>query len=153
MGADSELAEAFVTASRALLGLAVRSLEAAHVEVTLAQHRVLVILAARGTQTIGEIAGELDVNPSNATRYCDRLQRLGLLSRTRSAADGRVVRVELTAQGQGLVRAVNRRRHEDIERVLGQISSAEAVGVVDALKAFNRAAAEVDDREWVLSPW
>lgn len=148
VNANKEMATAFVTASRALLAVAVRSVEAAPVDVTVAQHRVLVVLAARGTQTIGEIASGLGVNPSNATRYCDRLQRLGLVSRTRSAADGRVVRVELTREGQAVLRAVTTRRRQEIERVLSRITPAEAKGVVSALEAFNRAAEEVDDREW-----
>ncbi|WP_457202115.1 MarR family transcriptional regulator [Nocardioides sp. HB32] len=73
--ADSqELADAFVTESRALISVAVRPILDAPVDVTVAQHRVLVLLAARGDLTVGDIAGGLGVNPSNATRYCDSLQ-------------------------------------------------------------------------------
>src|SRR3954447_594042 len=92
-----ELADTFVTASRALVGIAIRSIEAAPVAVTVVQHRVLVLLAADGPQAIGSLAQQLGVNPSNATRICDRLQRLELVHRTRPAHDGRAVHVTITA--------------------------------------------------------
>ena len=72
-----ELVEELLTASRALVGIAIRSIAAAPVEVTVAQHRLLVLLAAHGPQSVGEIAEHLGVNPSNASRHGDRLQRWG----------------------------------------------------------------------------
>ncbi|WP_165763359.1 MULTISPECIES: MarR family winged helix-turn-helix transcriptional regulator [unclassified Nocardioides] len=151
--ADHELADAFVTASRALIGLAVRTIGDAPVEVTVAQHRVLVLLAGRGALTIGEIAEGLGVNPSNATRYCDRLQRLELLTRTRSPVDGRVVLVSLTQAGTALVGEVTRRRRAEVEKVLARMTAADTAGMLDALRAFNRAADELGDRDWASALW
>jgi DNA-binding MarR family transcriptional regulator len=151
--ADHELADAFVTASRALISLAVRSIDDAPQEVTVAQHRVLVLLAARGDLTIGAIAEGLGVNPSNATRYCDRLQRLELLTRTRSPADGRVVLVSLTKAGKALVGDVTRRRRAEVEKVLARMTAADTAGMLDALRAFNRAADELEDRDWASALW
>lgn len=148
-----DLADAFVTASRALISLAVHSITSAPIDVTVTQHRLLVLLAARGDLTIGDIAKGLGVNPSNATRYCDRLQRLELIARTRSVEDGRVVQVGLTPAGRSLVRAVTERRREEVTRVLGQMTAAETADVVAALRAFNRAADELEDREWASSLW
>jgi DNA-binding MarR family transcriptional regulator len=148
-----ERADAFVTGSRALISLTVRTIEDSPVDVTIAQHRVLVLLAAHGNLTIGEIAGGLGVNPSNATRYCDRLQRLGLVARTRSPADGRVVHVALTTAGGNLVRDVNDRRRAEVETVLDRMTSRESAGVLDALHAFNRAAREIENRNWASALW
>jgi DNA-binding MarR family transcriptional regulator len=148
-----EMADAFVTASRALVGLAVRSIDQAPADVTVAQHRVLVLLAARGDLPIGDIAAGLGVNPSNATRYCDRLERLGLVTRARSAEDGRVVRVGLAPTGIALVRVVNERRRAEVGEVLARMAPAEARGILDALHAFNRAAGELEDRDWASSLW
>ena len=133
MSHSDDLADAFLTASRALIGLAVRSIEAAPVDVTVAQHRVLVLLAARGDLTIGDLADGLGVNPSNATRYCDRLQRLGLVHRARSVEDGRMVQVRLTQEGQALVTAVTERRRQEIDQVLERMTGPDAVRVVAAL--------------------
>ena len=153
MSHSDDLADAFLTASRALIGLAVRSIEAAPVDVTVAQHRVLVLLAARGDLTIGDLADGLGVNPSNATRYCDRLQRLGLVHRARSLEDGRVVRVGLTQEGQALVTAVTERRRQEVDEVLERMTGPDAIRVVAALRAFNRAAGEVEDRDWAATFW
>jgi DNA-binding MarR family transcriptional regulator len=146
---SDELTEAFLTASRALIGLALHSLAAAPVEVTPPQHRVLVLLAARGPQSVSEVAEELGVNRSNATRICDRLERAGLLSRTPSAEDGRVVEVDVTGEGLGLVHAVTARRREEIGRVLAGMTAEERRSAVRALEAFNRAAGELEDSAWV----
>jgi hypothetical protein len=72
---DGHLVEAFLTASRVLVAVAARSLAAGNAEITLAQHRALVVLASRGAQRIADLAKLLGVNSSNATRNCDRLQR------------------------------------------------------------------------------
>ena len=148
-----EMADAFVTASRALISLAVRSIEDAPVDITVAQHRVLVLLAARGDLTVGDIAEGLGVNPSNATRYCDRLQRLSLVGRTRSPHDGRVVHVGLTQAGRDLVKDVTERRRVEVEKVLGRMSGTETSRVVAALHAFNRAAGEIEDSDWASALW
>lgn len=148
-----DVADAFVTASRALIGLAVRSIDDAPVEITVAQHRVLVLLSARGDLTIGDIADGLGVNPSNATRYCDRLQRLGLTTRARSPQDGRVVQVGLTQAGRDLVRSVTERRRREVEAVLSRLTASEVQSVVQALRAFNRAAGELEDRDWASALW
>lgn len=153
MSHSDDLADAFLTASRALIGLAVRSIEAAPVDVTVAQHRVLVLLAARGDLTIGDLADGLGVNPSNATRYCDRLQRLELVHRARSVEDGRMVQVGLTQEGQALVTAVTERRRQEVDEVLERMTGPDAIRVVAALRAFNRAAGEVEDRDWAASLW
>jgi DNA-binding MarR family transcriptional regulator len=150
---SDDLADAFLTASRALIGLAVRSIEAAPVDVTVAQHRVLVLLAARGDLTIGDLADGLGVNPSNATRYCDRLQRLELVHRARSVEDGRMVQVGLTQEGQALVTAVTERRRQEVVEVLERMTGPDAIRVVAALRAFNRAAGEVEDRDWAARFW
>jgi len=147
--ADEGLVEEFLTASRALLGLAIHSLAAAPVDVTPPQHRVLVLLAGRGPQSVTEVADELGVNRSNATRICDRLERAGLVRRSPSADDGRVVEVDLTPEGLELVDAVTRNRREEIARVLGGMSAAERRGAMRALEAFNRAAGELEDSVWV----
>ncbi len=148
-----ELAEAFLTASRALVGLAVQSLGAAPVEITMAQHRVLVLLASRGEQQIGDIAAELRVNPSNATRHCDRLQKLGLLARQRSTIDGRVVQVALTDAGRKVVDAVSDARREEIARVLGEMPADQRSAVLAALESFSEAAHERADQDWVTNVW
>jgi DNA-binding MarR family transcriptional regulator len=148
-----ELAAAFVTASRALVGIAIRSVEAAPLPVTVVQHRVLVLLAAEGPQAIGTIAQQLGVNPSNATRVCDRLQRLDLVQRSRSEADGRAVHVSITPAGRRLVDAVTEHRRREVAEVLQALAPKDVERVVAALEAFNQAAHERADADWAHVSW
>jgi DNA-binding MarR family transcriptional regulator len=148
-----ELAAAFVTVSRALVGIAVRSIQAAPVPVTLPQNRLLVFLAAEGPQVIGTIAVQLGVNPSNATRVVDRLQRLELVQRSRSEADGRAVHVSITQAGRRLLDVVTEHREREIAEVLAKLPPERAKTVVTALAAFNEAAHERADKEWATAIW
>jgi DNA-binding MarR family transcriptional regulator len=154
MAADprDELARAFVTSARALAGIAIRSLEAAPVSVTVPQHRVLVLLS-EGPLAVGTIAVQLGVNPSNATRLCDRLQRMDLVERSRSAQDGREVQVTITEAGRALVDEVFDYRRRAVAEVLGDLPPEQARAAVEAMTAFNEAAsrhssAEAHDGSW-----
>lgn len=143
-----KLAAAFVTMSRALVAIAVRSIEMAPGDVTPQQFRVLVFLAAEGPQGVGAIALQLAVNPSNATRICDRLQRLGLIERTPSPKDGRVVRVSITRAGRRLVESVLKHRRREVAEVLRHMAPVHVPAVLAALGAFNEAAHEREDADW-----
>jgi DNA-binding MarR family transcriptional regulator len=130
--------------------LAVRSINAAPVEVTLMQHRVLVLLASQSEQSVSALAEQLGVNASNASRVCDRLERLGLVSRRRSTTDARSVRVALTAEGMDVLQAVNHYRRNEIRHVLSSLSTEVGRDVVEALRSFNEAADERTDTDWVV---
>ncbi|MFC7494964.1 MULTISPECIES: MarR family winged helix-turn-helix transcriptional regulator [unclassified Nocardioides] len=147
--AYDEVVHELVTASRAFVGIAIRSIEASPVEVTVSQHRLLVLLAAHGPQSVGDIAELLGVNPSNASRHCDRLERLGLVARARSSDDGRVVQIELTGDGRRVLDAVTEQRRADLRQVLYRMALPDVSAVAAALRAFNVAAGEIDDDHWV----
>ncbi|WP_148616083.1 MarR family winged helix-turn-helix transcriptional regulator [Nocardioides rubriscoriae] len=140
----------FLTASRALVALAIRSVNASPVDVTLMQHRVLVLLSSRGEQTVSELAEELGVNASNASRVCDRLQRLALVARQRSTTDARSVRISVTDDGRAVLRAVHAHRRAEVRAVLANLSADEARAAVAALRAFNDAAHEAAEGDWMV---
>src|ERR1700749_3085160 len=73
------IVDAVLTASRTLVAVATRSLGAAAEHTTIAQYRMLVVLASRGPQRMVDLAAALDVAPSTAGRMTDRLgpQQLG----------------------------------------------------------------------------
>ncbi|MEW1955449.1 MarR family transcriptional regulator [Terrabacter sp. NPDC080008] len=139
-----------MTSARALVGIALRSVNASPVEVTLMQHRVLVLLAAEGEQSVSMLADELGVNASNASRVCDRLQRLGLVARRRSTTDARSVKIALTTQGLEVVNAVDERRRREIRDLLGSLEPESGRYVVAALRTFNEAAHESARADWVV---
>jgi DNA-binding MarR family transcriptional regulator len=142
--------EAVLTASRVLVAVAVRSLRDLSDEVTLAQYRVLVILASRGPQLVGALAEQLEVMPSTATRLCDRLVRKGLVQRDHSPSSRREVEVRLTTGGRGLVDRVTRHRRKAIDEIVQAIPPANRRALVDALQQFAEAAGEVPEQSWSL---
>ena len=141
-GAPDELVDTVLAASRALVAVAARSLAAAGDEVTLPQYRALVVLAASGPQGTADLAAALAVNPSTATRMCDRLVRKGLVRRHRQAGDRRTVRITLTPAGRDLVAAVTKRRRAELGRLLGMLPQAQHEPVIAAFQAFAEAAGE-----------
>ncbi len=147
------LAEAFVTASRALVAIATRSIASSPTEITIPQHRVLVLLATVGPHSVGQIATQLGVNPSNATRVCDRLQRLELIARARSTQDGRSVSVTITRAGRRIVQHIARQRHREVAKVLDAMSVADGRGALEAMLAFNEAAHEEGDFVWAATSY
>ena len=142
--------DAVVGASRALVAIAARSLGAAADEVTLAQYRALVVLASRGPQRVGDLAGFLDVTASTATRMCDRLVRKGLAQRHRSSSDRRTVRVHISATGRDLVAAVTQRRRGEVQAIVERMPPADRERLVATLRMFADAAGEVPEQDWSL---
>jgi DNA-binding MarR family transcriptional regulator len=138
-----ELVDTVLAASRALVAVAARSLAAAGDEVTLPQYRALVVLASQGPQGTAELAAALAVNPSTATRMCDRLVRKGLVRRHRQSGDRRAIRIALTPSGRDLVAEVSRQRRAELARLLGALPPEEHEPVISAFRAFAAAAGEL----------
>ena len=143
--APDELVDTVLAASRALVAVAARSLAVAGDEVTLPQYRALVVLAASGPQGTAELAAALAVNPSTATRMCDRLVRKGLVRRQRQSGDRRAVRITLTAAGRDMVTEVSQRRRAELARLLGALPAEEHEPVIAAFRAFAAAAGELPE--------
>lgn len=83
-------------ASRALVGIAAASIAEVDNFVTVPQLRVLVFIDTRGPQNLAAVAAALEVNPSNASRTCDRLIKSRLLHRREAPDDRRHVTLTLT---------------------------------------------------------
>jgi len=145
--------DAVLRASRALVGIAAASIADVDEVVTVPQYRVLVMLHTRGPLNLAAVAAGLDVNPSNASRTCDRLSKAGLLDRRESPEDRRNVTLTLTAEGRRLVDKVTKHRRVAIERVLRNMSAAERDGLAKALGAFATAAGEPSEDTVLTLGW
>jgi DNA-binding MarR family transcriptional regulator len=144
------LVDALLTATRAMIGLAARSLANLDADVTLPQYRALVVLASRGPQRVVDISTELGVTPSTGTRMCDRLVRKGLIRRYRSATDRRAVRLTLTPTGRSLVHEVTRRRREELIALADAIPDTTHESVTAALHALAARSGELPEDQWWL---
>lgn len=69
---------------------------------TYPQYLAMLVLWENDGLTVGEISHRLLTDPGSLTPLLKRLEGEGLLKRTRSREDERVVIVELTAQGRAL---------------------------------------------------
>lgn len=145
-----DLADAVLTASRVLVAVAARSL-AEEESVSLPQYRALVVLASRGPQRPVDLAQALSVDPSTATRMCDRLEGKSLITRRRDEADRRTVVLELSSAGQRLVDRVTRRRRKEIGQILSAVDPKEQANLVRAFTAFGNAAGETPEADWQRS--
>jgi DNA-binding MarR family transcriptional regulator len=139
-----------ITASRALVAIAAKSLARVEDQVTLPQYRALVVLAGRGELRPIDLADTLDVSPSTATRMCDRLVRKELVERVHSDSDRREVVLRLSPDGRALVGEVTSQRRRDLRRVVGKITAADQDQLIDALRIFNAAAGEAPESTLAL---
>ncbi len=80
------------------------------VELTLAQWRVLAIVAQRDGVRIGELAGRLGIGVPSASRLVRRLERHGLATAERDERDRRATLVRASAEGRRVREGVVRRR-------------------------------------------
>ncbi|GAB7005728.1 hypothetical protein JCM18899A_32010 [Nocardioides sp. AN3] len=145
---DSELVDAFITASRALVGVAVRSIAASPVALTPAQHRALVLVASGRGDTVSSLQELLGINQSNVSRLVERLGRLGLVQRDRSDVDARTIVITVTPLGREALDAVTRRRREEIASVLAAMGERDRADAVRVMRAFDAAADEDGDAIW-----
>lgn len=140
--------DAAITASRALVGLAARSLAASHEDVTLPQYRMLVVLGSRGPRPVSLLATALGVAAPTATRMCDRLVRKGLVTRRPGTRDRRRVLLSLTPAGRELLDDVTAERRRRIAELLRRLPASRHASLVEAFRLFADAAGEPADADW-----
>lgn len=99
-GADAflESFDAFAAAVRRARGATTQT--ASNGTLTLSQYSLLQTLATRSEAQVRELAAEAGIAASTATRILDALERRGIIRRTRSPEDRRVVTVTLTDFGR-----------------------------------------------------
>lgn len=146
----ADLTDALLAASRVLIGVAARSLVAAGEDVTLAQYRALVVLGYTGPKRIIDLANELGVQSSTATRLVARLTRKTLVRRLSAVEDRRTTVVEITAQGRQVVEAVMQQRRAEMAKIARRVPAGDRRAIVSALDALSHAAGEAPERSWTL---
>jgi DNA-binding MarR family transcriptional regulator len=139
--------EAAMAASRALLGVVVRSMGHALEKVTLPQYRILVVLSSNGPMRSGDLAEQIGVHQSTLTRTADRLVAGGWVRRETSSESRREVLIDLTRTGRALVAEGMAHRRREIEAILGSADERSRKAILRGFKAFARAAGEPDAGE------
>jgi DNA-binding MarR family transcriptional regulator len=145
-----DVTDAVLAASRVLVAVASRSIASVDGSVTLPQFRALVVLD-QADRTVGDLARELRVQPSTATRLCDRLVARRLVTRRTDPQNRREVTIRLSPAGRRLVAAVTARRRREIAAIMERVPRTQRAAIVRALHAFRTAAGEEPDASPV--PW
>ena len=101
-------------------------------ELTSAQWGPLMHLRSTGGSTVAELARWLQIDAGAMTRLLDRLEKKGMCKRVRSMEDRRVVKVELTPEGEAAI--------QQVPAVLAEVMNAHLAGFSKtewkALKAY-----------------
>lgn len=102
-------------------------------ELSLAEFRALQTAAQYPDCSVQQIGKLLDFTKSGATRIVNRLEKQKLVSKVRSAADGRVCCVQPTEHGLNLLQHAKEITGERLGQALSKVSVQEQNSIVHAL--------------------
>lgn len=143
-GSPSELSEPAERAVSALMQLSkvvtaavAHSLAVLDSPVTVPQLRVLVMVGSQGPVNVTAVAEALGVNPSSASRTCERLTLGGLMDRREAPTDRRQVELTLTADGELLIETLLGHRRLLFEAMVAEMPAAEQQRLARGLSALN----------------
>lgn len=145
--------DAVMAAARVLVGVIVRSVDAVEGTVTMAQLRVLMLVATRDPMNLAAVAEAMEVHPSNASRACDRLVEAGLLERRDSTTDRRNLVLNLSHTGRAVVDAVIDARRDALRDILKGMATDDRHGLAPGLVAFADAAGEFPGHADLSAIW
>lgn len=105
-------------------------------DLTLAQVSILLTLLDSGPIRMTELAARERVRTPTTTVAIRRLEKLGLVKRSRDPSDMRAVLVEVTPQGLVQYREALEARRLHLAELLNRLTDAERADLVRALKAL-----------------
>jgi DNA-binding MarR family transcriptional regulator len=106
---------------------------------TTAQLRVLATVNEHPGISSGDLSRKLGVTPPTITGLIDRLERMGLVSRSTDAEDRRLVRHELTEPGKATCSKLERGVEIYTRRILVEMNHEDLTRLVQGMAAFVRA--------------
>lgn len=105
-------------------------------ELTFAQARALIILAAKKALTVSQLARLLDVGNPTASILIQKLVERGLVTRTEDDADRRQTVVRLSEKGAEIGAGRRSERAQQWQRWLSQLNDEELSGLAHGLSAL-----------------
>ncbi|ALG85480.1 MarR family winged helix-turn-helix transcriptional regulator [Gordonia phthalatica] len=138
---------AFETATRDLVGVALRSVEG--MDVSLPQFRLLLTLHESGPSTSTACAAALGVVGSSITRLADRLDASGHLVRGTDPDNRSVVMLELTDAGRAVVVRATEHRRRVLRAALADLDPEVRAACAAALRQVH-AALDAESSDEVL---
>jgi DNA-binding MarR family transcriptional regulator len=113
----------------------------AHAEgITGGQASLLAQIRSHPDLGVRDLAAREGISAPAMTRYLDRMEKAGLVVRTRSLEDARRIKLALTPKGVRALRSVRRRRTVWLAERLEGLSPVELAAVDRAIEALSRLA-------------
>lgn len=107
-------------------------------DLTYNQYKTLLTIADRGSCSLGDLAGELEVAMSSASQMVDRLVGLGLVHREQAADNRRQIVIRLTSQGEEAIAALRAGILKRYTQVLQALPDAEQEQLVQSFETIAR---------------
>ncbi len=112
-------------------------------DLSITQCHALEVLSVRGGLTLNEVAAELYLDKSTASRVVAALERKGYVERTEHPEDRRAILLEVTGTGQALYKQIH---GEIIEQEKGLLTDFDSGTRQSMTKLIRRLAAAAADR-------
>jgi DNA-binding MarR family transcriptional regulator len=137
--AEDQYPEQLERALRSMLELTVAGLERMEKKVGLSSLRALQSLRRQGPCMVTELANDLDLLVSTASRLSDRLAEAGLITRQVSPTNRRATQLRLAPAGHAVLDELVDLRAAALAEVTRQMSSQDRQDLLAGAQAFARA--------------
>ena len=114
-------------------------------EITLPQFLALGHLERNGKSKMNDLAKHFKISPSAITGLIDRLLVQGLVVRKADFHDRRIIWIELTAKGRGIIKSINKQKTETLIKVFGKISPEDREHYLSILEQVVKITASIPD--------
>lgn len=116
-------------------------------QITLPQFWALGYLGGNGKSKMNNLAKHLKISPAATTGLIDRLIAQKLVIRTADSGDRRIVWIELTAKGRGIIKSINKQKTETLIKVFGKIHPKDREHYLNILQQVVKITASLPDRK------
>ena len=101
-------------------------------------HALMALLQEDGLR-IAELGEHLNIDKSNVSRLCARMEDKGHLERRPCPDDGRAKRLWLTEEGRDLAGRVNEASVDRFSQIVEKVTDTQAAQIIEALETLNSA--------------
>lgn len=129
----------------AIVRLARKQRQQAGTGLTPSLQSALAMIDVQGPLTLGELAAVEQIAPPTITRIVSKLEEMGLVARTADPEDGRVTRVDVTADGHRQLAESRERRDVWLRQRLDDLAPDDLAALVAAIEPLEHLL-EVSDR-------
>ena len=116
-------------------------------EITLPQFWALGYLDCNGKSKMNDLARNLKISPPATTGLIDRLIVQGLVIRKDDLHDRRIVWIELTTKGRGIIKSINKQKTETLIKIFGKISPEDRKHYLNILEQVVKITISLPDRK------